>query len=578
MIFNSNSGRLFFALMICLSGCATPTIYTHPSRQEKPAQPTGRAREVVRPPKPAPAPAPPPTKPVEVIANVNAPLPLRRDDKNHPRVDTPDVLKKNTNNISLTSDLIENKLSINELEAAAADPDLVIFKPQILLKLGKLYQKNKDPDRASEYYRSVTTMFPQSVYSTQASILMTSLQASSEADSNVIGAILPLTGKNSSVGQHALNAIRLGLELNKAEKKFRIALFDSQSDPDLAVKGVDKLANEDKAIVILGGFSSKEAGAIASRAELLSIPFIGFSQKSGLTNTGEYVFRNAITPEMQVGKIVQFAFDKLSAKRFAVLYPNDSYGVEFANVFWDHVLARGGQVTAAQTYDPKTTDFSEVTQKLVGTFYEEARTEELEKKLKDEKKAKADKKKLAKKTEQPEAAPKKVNTRDHWGEQNVLPPIVDFDVLFVPDSSRALGQVLAFMKYNDVADMNYLGTNLWNTPDLPKRTANEDAGIYFVEALDLSDSSTRSSSFFKDYMETYNEEPTLIEVQAFEAARIVKDQISAGATGRESLAASLRALSPWTGVTGQLRMSNQREFIRPLNVLTIDSGLVKKIE
>ena len=578
MILKAKAGRILLATSLFFVGCASPTIYTAPSRQERP-QPPSRARDIVRPNKPPP-PLPQPTtpaKPVDIAPAVNAPLPARRDDKTHPRVETPEVLKKNTDNISMTSDLIENKLTINELEAAAADASLAPFKPQILLKLGKLYQKNKDPDRASEYYRSVTTMYPQSVYSTQASILMTSLQTSAEADSKVIGAILPLTGKNSSVGQHALNAIRLGLELNKGDKKFRIALFDSQSDADLAVKGVDKLANEDKAIVILGGFSSKEAAAIAGRAELLSIPFIGFSQKSGLTNTGEYVFRNAVTPEMQVDKLVQFAIDKLSAKRFAVLYPNDSYGVEFANVFWDHVLARGGQITAAQTYDPKSTDFSEVTQKLVGTFYEEARTEELEKKIKDDKKAKADKKKLAKKTDTPEPV-KKVNTRDHWSEQNILPPIVDFDVLFVPDNSRALGQVLAFMKYNDVTDMNYLGTNLWNTPDLPKRTANEDAGIFFVEALDIADSSTRNSSFFKDYMETYNEEPTLIEVQAFEAARIVKEQIGSGATGRESLAASLRALSPWTGVTGQLQMSTQREFIRPLNVLTIDAGLVKKSE
>jgi ABC-type branched-subunit amino acid transport system substrate-binding protein len=575
MIFKSKAGNGLLAATLLFFGCSSQPVY-HPSRQERPApaQPPSRARDIVRPNKPPPAITP---KPADNAPVVNVPLPPRRDDRNNPRVDTPEVLKKNTDNISLTSDLIENKLTINELEAAAADPALASFKPQILLKIGKLYQKNKDPDRASEYYRSLTTMYPQSVYSTQASILMTSLQTSSEADSKVIGAILPLTGRSSSVGQHALNAIRLGLELNKGNKNYRIALFDSKSDADLAVKGVDKLSTEDKAIVILGGFSAKEAAAIAGRAELLSIPFIAFSQKSGLTNTGEYIFRNAITPEMQVDRLVQFAFDKLSAKRFAVLYPNDAYGVEFANVYWDHVLARGGQITAAQTYDPKSTDFSEVTQKLVGTFYEEARAEELEQRIKDDKKAKAEKKKQAAKKGDTEP-PKKISSRDHWSEQNILPPIVDFDVLFVPDNSRALGQVLAFMKFNDVTDMNYLGTNLWNTPDLPKRTANEDAGIYFAEALDLADGNTRSSGFFKEYIETYNEEPTLIEVQAFEAARIVKQQIDSGATGRESLAASLRALSPWNGVTGELKMSSQREFVRPINVLTIDAGLVKKVE
>lgn len=494
-----------------------------------------------------------------------------------PKVQTPESLLKNTSNLSAASNLIENTLNLNELEAAAADPALAAFKPQLLLKIGKTYQKNKDDARAGEYYRSLTTMYPQSVYSTQAAVLLAALQSTSETDASVIGAILPLTGRNSSVGQHALNAIRLGLDLNKGEKKFRIALFDSQSDPDLAAKGVEKLINEDKAIVILGGFSAKEATSIASKAELFSVPFIAFSQKPGLTDIGEYVFRNALTPEMQVDRLVTFAFDKLSAKRFAILYPNDSYGVEFANTFWDHVLARGGQVTAAQIYDPKATDFSEPVQKMVGTFYEEARKEELKQRLEDMKaEAKKREKEAAAKGD---AKPKHVtNQRDSYSQANILPPIIDFDVVFVPDNSRALGQVLAFMKFNDVVDMNYLGTNLWNTADLPKRAANEDAAIYFSSAFDMNDIEMRESPFFKEYFETYNEEPTIVEVQAYEATKIVKEQITSGVSGRESLAAALRGLGSAKGVGASIEMNPQREFVHPVNVLMLDSGVVKKVQ
>jgi len=494
-----------------------------------------------------------------------------------PKVQTPDALLKNTNNLSAANNLIENSLSLNELEAAAADPALAAFKPQLLLKIGKTYQKNKDDARAGEYFRSLTTMYPQSVYSTQASVLLAALQSTSETDANVIGAILPLTGRNSSVGQHALNAIRLGLDLNKDEKKFRIALFDSQSEPELAAKGVEKLINEDKAIVILGGFSAKEATSIASKAELFSVPFIAFSQKPGLTNLGEYVFRNALTPEMQVDRLVSFAVDKLSAKRFAILYPNDSYGVEFANTFWDHVLARGGQVTAAQIYDPKTTDFSEPIQKMVGTYYEEVRKEELKQRL-EEMRAEAKKKEKENKTKGETKSKPVKSQRDSYTDANILPPIIDFDVVFVPDNSRALGQVLAFMKFNDVVDMNYLGTNLWNTADLPKRAANEDAAIYFSSAFDMNDTEMRESSFFKEYFETYNEEPTIVEVQAYEATKIVKEQISSGVSGRESLAAALRGLGSTKGVASPVEMNSQRELTHPVNILMLDSGVVKKVQ
>lgn len=560
---------LSFSVLFIFS-CASRPIVTAPSRQPQPTRPT-KAPEPV---KTTPVKKTPEVSPVVVLPPKAAPAPVQ-EVKIIPKVESPQVLLDSRNNISAATDIIENKLTLNELEAAAADPSLLNFKPQLLLKIGKVYQRNKEIDRASEYFRSVSSLYPQSVYASQAAVLLASLQSSSEADSNVIGAILPLTGRNASVGQHALNAIRLGLDLTKGETKFRVALFDSQSDADLAAKGVEKLVNEDKVIAIVGGFTSREAYSIATRAELLSVPFIGFSQKPDLTNVGEYVFRNALTPEMQVNKLVDFAIEKLSAKKFAILYPNDSYGVEFSNTFWDHVLARGGQITAAQTYDPKTTDFSEVTQKLVGLYYPEARAEELKQRKQEIRAAK----KAAAAKRKDNSTPTKTNQRDSYSEASILSPVVDFDVLFVPDTSRALGQVLAFMKFNEVLEMNYLGTNLWNSADLPKRAANEEGAIYFVDAIDNTDAAHRDTEFFKDYTAAYSEEPTLVEIQAYEAAKIIKQQVANGANGRESLAAALRTMGVSSaGVTGELQMSPQRDLIRPIHVMMLDAGVVKKLE
>lgn len=415
-----------------------------------------------------------------------------------------------------------------------------------------------------------------------------------DVDEKVIGAILPLTGKNANIGQRALNALRMGLGItstpavgasasqstSRSENKFRLALFDSQSNPELAAKGAVKLVAEDKAIALLGGFTAKEAVAIAGRAEALKTPYIGFSQKSGLTSLGNYIFRNSVTPEMQVDRLVQFAFDKLSAKKFAILFPNDSYGVEFSSIFWDHVLARGGEVTAAQTYDPKENDFSAVTQKLIGTYYTEARAAEYKERLKEIKAKEKNRAKTA-----TVKSPVKKSSREHNVEENILAPIVDFDVLFVPDSSRALGQIMAFMKYNDVEELTYLGTNIWNSPDLPKRVAGQRANIYFVDAIDITENTeaisgnpTQPNEFFKNYLEVYSEEPTLAEVQAYEAAKIIKDLILSGDTTRTALADSLRSLGRSPGVTGELRMSSNRELERPIHILKLNSGLVKKAE
>ncbi|MBC7421048.1 MAG: penicillin-binding protein activator [Bdellovibrio sp.] len=476
---------------------------------------------------------------------------------------TPNIPKKNA------ADIIDNHLTKSQLENAAADVQLQTYRPQILWRLANLAQKENKTDQAVEYYQSLATQFPQHFLAAQSQQLAALLQASETTDAKVIGAILPLTGKNANVGQHALNALRMGLGLNKTESRYRLAVYDTQSLPESAGLGVDKLVRDDKVIALIGGLSSKEATGIAQRAEFLNLPFIALSQKSGLTNIGEFIFRNSLTPEMQVDQLVQYAYDKLGARRFAVLYPNDSYGVEFSNIYWDHVLARNAQVVAAQTYDPKENDFTNVIKKLVGTYYPEARPDEYRDRMKELRLAKKDR---------AEKNKNKKNSREHETEENVLSPIVDFDVLFLPDSGKSLGQVMAFMKVNDVPKLTYLGTNIWNTPDIVKRTGTQADGIFFVDAVDLNDTRMRETDFFKEYVAQYNEEPTLIEMQAFESAKIIRDVTSSGATTRDSVASRLRSLGRSPGITGELRMSNLRELERPVHVLSLDKGIIKKIE
>lgn len=484
-------------------------------------------------------------------------------------------LKNQAASKKISEELINTKLTESELEAAAAEPTLAQYRPNILFKLGEFSQRAHNSSKALEYYRAVTAQYPTHPFATQAESSIQLIQSTQSADANVIGAILPLTGKNASIGQHALNALRMGLGLNKPDARLRLAIYDTQSQPEMASAGVDKLVRDDKAIALIGGLSSKEAVAIAQRAETIGIPFMGLSQKSGLTQIGDYIFRNSLTAEMQVDQMVQFAFEKLSAKRFAILYPNDTYGVEFSNIFWDHVLARGGQITAAQTYDPKENDFTTTIQKLIGTYYVDARADEYKARIEEIKKAREEKEEKNKKKNK---QVKNKNLREHEAEEAILKPIIDFDVLFLPDSGKTLGQVIAFMKANEVSKLTYLGTNIWNTPDLVKRTAAHQENVYFVDAIDPNDNSIRQSTFFKDYVSEYNEEPTLIEMQAFESAKIMKDQITSGGSNRELLANKLRSMGRSSGVTGELRMSNLREIERPIHIMSIDRSLIKTVQ
>ena len=513
------------------------------------------------------------TKPNEIpvaTAQVVSPLeiiPVETKDL-YSVIKTPGVSKaKILEAISAESQLV----SINKLlDASVTDLQIQPYKTVLFFKAAQIAQKKREPELALQYYRAVVSAYPQSAQATKANAEINLILSLEEVDAKVIGAILPLTGKNANIGQHALNSLRMGLGLNKPNSRLRLAVFDTQGSVELATTAVEKLVREDKAIALIGGLSSKEALAVGLKADLLGVPFIGLSQKSGLTAIGEYVFRNSLTAEMQIDRLVEHAFKKLNAKRFAVLYPNDAYGVEFANIYWDHVLARGGKITAAQTYDPKENDFTTMIQKMTGSFYPEARPDEYKERVKELE--------LAKKEKAEKNKNKKKNSRVHEVQDTLLTPIVDFDVLFIPDTGKALSQVMAFMKVTEVPPVTFLGTNIWNSAELAKRTSTSSSAIYFVDAIDAGDSEPKESQFFKDYLSEFNEEPSLVEMQVFESAKILKDLLSSGVSSRESLASNLRTLGRTQGVTGELRMSSQRELERPLHILSLEAGTIKKVD
>lgn len=384
-------------------------------------------------------------------------------------------------------------------------------------------------------------------------------------DANKIGALLPMTGRFASLGQRVLNSIQIAL----SGSNYSVIVYDTQSNSDMASRGVEKLLKEQNVVAIMGGLSAKEAIAISEQAEFFEVPYFSFSQKSGLTDETDFTFRNAVTPAMQVERLVEYALTNLNAKRFAILYPNDPYGVEFANTYWDMVLAGGGEITAAQVYDSKDNNLNPYIQKMLGTFHIEPRQQE----YKERKKELAEKKRKS----EVDKKPKKKNSRENEAAENILPSIVNFDVLFIPDGGRLLGQVMAFMKNNDVTEMTYLGTNLWNTPDLARRAGASAKNIFFVDAT-LSPEDEQKSPFYQKYYAAFNESPTIIEAQAFEAAKILREQISSGYRSRSSLAYQLKSMGRTIGAYSEIRMNTNHELVRPLNLFELSSSVIKKID
>ena len=339
----------------------------------------------------------------------------------------------------------------------------------------------------------------------------------------------------------------------------RLAVADSEGNPDLARKGVERLIVEDNVIAVVGSLLSKTANAVADQAQVLNVPNLALSQKSGITDLGDNIFRFGLTSEMQVRYLVRRCMKDLGMKKFAIIYPNDKFGVEYANLFWDEVLARGGEIKAVQNYDADENDFSGSVQRLVGTFYIEERQDEIKwaSKLRNERQ-------------------RNTNQRAK-SDDETLAPVVDFDGIFIPDGIKALGQISAMLSFNGVKGVKIIGPNLWNNEGIIKRVANSGNQIIFVDTAPNDLKVLPYQNFIKNFKIVFNDEPGVFEIQGYEAGLILAQVLTEKPKTRAEFQYKLANLSPVQGLLSPITIGLDREFSKSLFLYGIESGQIKII-
>lgn len=466
-------------------------------------------------------------------------------------------VENKTNAHARANEIVTMALNPNDLEKVVGGSEFGFVRAHAALRLGITRLQAKDFDGARSSLQQAADLGQGTPTQKQAESYLTQIDSRRRVDSNTIGAVLPLSGKHSAIAQKTLHGLQLGLGIYGPNRtSFRLAVIDSEGTPEGAKRAVERLVGEDNVIAVVGSLLSRTAPAVAQKTEELGVPSIALSQRAGITEGGTYIFRNAVTSEMQVKELVRIGMEQLGFKRFAILYPNDSYGVEYANLFWDEVLLRGGSVTAAQIYNPQETDFRGPIRRLVGTYYIEDRKSEYQNKL-----AEWFKKQKGSKTRN--APP-----------DDLLPPVVDFDALFVPDSPKAMGQIAPMLAYQNVSNIRLLGTNIWNTPELIRRGQKNIENAVFVDSNVGNDPVFKSSRFFQEFKQTFGEEPGLFEAQGYETALLLRQLIERGERTRVGLATALAGIRQYQGVAGPMSMNAQRELVRPLKPLMVKEGSI----
>jgi ABC-type branched-subunit amino acid transport system substrate-binding protein len=329
----------------------------------------------------------------------------------------------------------------------------------------------------------------------------------------------------------------------------QLLIKDSKGNPNEAAKAVEDLALKDRVIGIIGPMITSESAAI--KAQALKVPIMTLTQKPDITKLGDCVFRNFLTLSLQVKAIVAYAVQELGIKEFAILYPEERYGVSFMNRFWDELIVHDAKIVGIESYGPDQTDFADSINKLVGMYYP--------------------------RPEEPEEAESLDHTRILHGETSAgveeekeLEPIVDFGAVFIPDTFEKVGLIAPEFPFYDVTNVLLLGTNLWHSDRLIQMARRYVQGAIVPDGFFLKSPTPGVQDFVKSFEKVFGSSPGFLEAQAFDAASILFQLTNQpDVQSRLTLKSALMEVKDFPGMTGVTSFDETGDVDKQIYLLKI---------
>ncbi|MBF0225615.1 MAG: penicillin-binding protein activator [Desulfobacterales bacterium] len=465
-------------------------------------------------------------------------------------------------------------ISYEDISHILKEMSTVKKKGNLIYQIG-VNEFGKNNDKSFKILSEFINDYPDDENFENAKLLIEDLRKSLEYNRYTVGCLLPLSGPYQYFGNKLLKGIEFAIQkfyLDNPNSRITITIKDSGSDAKKAEAAVDEL-NQEKVAAIIGPLIFAE-NAIA-KAQEYKIPIITLSQKDDIPKIGDYVFRNFITSKMQVNTLVSYAVENLGLKNFAILYPKESYGKIFMNLFWDEVTLKGGQIVGAEHYLSDQTDFAETIKKIVGTYY--AYPEDIKQKILSSSKLSLNANDI-KETEIIDEDGHETNIHDdiddeisqNYSNNNEIKAIVDFEAIFIPDTPKTSGLLIPQLPFYDIENIVLLGTNLWHSEKLIEIARQEAQGSILVDGF-FSDSLKPSVvDFVSKFRDIYGENPEFMEAIGFDTAKIIFTILNKpDVNSRSAIKDQLLKIKDFDGVTGSTCFNNTGDVEKKMYVLQV---------
>jgi len=444
------------------------------------------------------------------------------------------------------------------LSQLAGDAEGTSYAPKIYHRMARNHLELGELEAAERASRSLLHSTRDDTWISKGKALLERLEEEKAVRQGVLGVLLPLSGPFSIYGQEILKGIQVGMgPVGEPLEKpgLELLIRDTQGSADEAAAALLDLANHEKVMGVIGPVSSKAAGAAARKAQDAGVPIITLSQREGIVEEGDMVFRNLLTPTQEIEGLLDVAIGQMGLNRFGILYPDNPYGRYCMNAFWNRLEQMGGTVTAVESYPIDQTDFADQIKKMVGLFHPRPgspvnASEQLRKPGEDE------------------------STPDPQEPE----PIIDFDALFIPDTFQRVAMIAPQLAFHDVLGIQLLGTSAWQSPQLIEMARDYVQGAVFCSGFVPNAHDPDVEAFVAAYRKNFDVDPDVLAANGYDTIRLLRKLFSSGPIRtRSDLAKAVRGCRDFKGVSGTIAFDSRGEADRKPILLRISGKAMSRL-
>ncbi len=402
--------------------------------------------------------------------------------------------------------------------------------------------------------------------------------AGGEPAQGVIGVVLPLTGPVARVAEETLQGVLLAAGIFDPEMRgalgggLQVEVRDTRGDPARAAAAIRELSERGDVVAAIGPLLRDETQAAAREAESVGLPLLTLTRREAVAAERPEVFRLGLTRAAEAEALAEHAVDRVGIQRVAILYPRDEYGEEFRTLLWLALEERGAQIVGVAGYDPGATDFAGPIRSLVGYDFLDPGTQELL----------AEREKMldrAKRLPPEEAKELRTEARElAHPDGRPIPPIIDFDALFIPDAHDKVGLIAPALAYHQVSGVRLFGSSGWHHPELMEIAGRHVEGAFFASGFDPAYPSPFVQEFSRRFEMSFGAPATVFGAQGFDAANLIQLQMLRGATTADAMRDAILATRLFPGVSGAMALEADGNVSRRPFLVGIQRGKPTSIE